>query len=51
MIALYAALGWISSLQVSREPAVVALSPAYYFAMHFGYGAGLIRGAFGKNVW
>ncbi len=50
-LALYTVLGWISSLLVSRDPALVALSPAYYFAVHFGYGAGLIRGAFGKSVW
>ena len=50
-LALYVALGWLSSLQVSRDLNLVASSPLYYFAVHFGYGAGLIRGAFGKIVW
>ncbi len=47
-LALYTALGWLSSLP-ARDPRLIALSPAYYFAVHFGYGAGLIRGAFGKS--
>ncbi len=50
-LALYVALGWTSSLLVSRDPALVALSPAYYFAMHFGYGAGLFKGALARKVW
>ncbi len=50
-LALYAVLGWLSSLMVSRDPLLVALSPAYYFAVHFGYGAGFLRGAFGRRVW
>ncbi len=50
-LALYVALGWLSSLLVSRHPLPIVLSPIYYFAMHFGYGAGLFRGVFGKQVW
>ena len=33
------------------ETALVAVSPVYYFAMHFCYGLGLFKGAFSKKVW
>ena len=50
-LALYAALGWLSSLLVSRDPVLVALSPLYYFARHFGYGAGLFKGVLSRRAW
>ncbi len=50
-LALYAACCWLSSLLLSRDPRLVALSPIFYFTVHFGYGTGLLRGAFGKQVW
>ncbi len=50
-LALYAVFGWISSLLVSRDPKLVAASPVYYFAIHFGYGAGFVRAILGGRLW